>query len=273
MAGKSPAAGASGVALNASVTATFGEAVTGVSGATFTLAPAGGAPIAAAVTYDASSRTATLDPSADLAAGTTYTASLGGGIADLAGNPLAPLSWSFATAAAPPPPTPTPPPPPGGTYTFGPAADAYVSQSSPTTAYATNSQLQAVGGSSSAKQAFLRFSVSGLPAGAVVASAKLRLVVVNDSTGGGVFRSVSNAGWPESITWNSRPAIDGPQLAALGAVALNQVVEVDVTAAVDGNGAYGFAIGMPSANTNTVGYASRESSTAANRPQLVITTR
>jgi hypothetical protein len=42
---------------------------------------------------------------------------------------------------------------------------------------------------------------------------------------------------------------------------------------VDGNDAYSFAISMPSANTNTVGYASRENSTAASRPQLVITTR
>jgi len=260
----SPSAGATGVALTTNVIATFSEAVTGVSSSTFRLTPPGGVPIAATVIYDAGSKAATLDPSADLAASTIYTVSLNGAIADSAGNSLAPTSWSFTTTAAPPP---------GGTYTFGPAADAFVSQASPTTPYATNSQVQAVGGSSSAKQAFLRFNVGGLPSGASIASAKLRLVVVNDSTSGGIFNRTTNTSWPETITWNTRPAIDGPTLAMLGAVALNQVVEVDVTAVVDGNDAYSFAISMPSANTNTVGYASRENSTAASRPQLVITTR
>ena len=45
---------------------------------------------------------------------------------------------------------------------------------------------------------------------------------------------MTNTSWPESITWNTRPAIDGPALATPGAVTLNQVVEVDVTAAVGG---------------------------------------
>jgi hypothetical protein len=60
--------------------------------------------VAAGVSYDAASHSATLDPSADLLAGAVYTAALAGAIADLAGNPLAPLSWTFTTATAPPPP-------------------------------------------------------------------------------------------------------------------------------------------------------------------------
>jgi unsaturated chondroitin disaccharide hydrolase len=178
-----------------------------------------------------------------------------------------------ATAPTATPTSPTATPAPGSTYTFGPAADAYVSQASPTSSYATNSQVQAVGGSSSAKQGFLRFNVTGLPAGASIASAKLRLVVVNDSTSGGIFNRMTNTSWPEAITWNTRPAIDGPTIATLGAVGLNQVVEVDMTAAIGGNGAYSFAISMPGTNTNTVGYGSREHSAAASRPQLVIATR
>jgi hypothetical protein len=46
-----------------------------------------------------------------------------------------------------------------------------------------------------------------------------------------------------------------------------------VTTAIGGNGPYSFAISMPSTNTNTVGYASREHLTATSRPQLVIDTR
>jgi hypothetical protein len=184
-----------------------------------------------------------------------------------ASTPTAPIATPTAAASS------TATPRPSSTYIFIPVADVYVSQASPTSSYAASSQLQAVGGSSSAKQAFLRFNVLGLPAGASIGSAKLRLVVVNDSTSGGVFNPVADTSWQENITWNNRPAIGGPALATLGAVALNQVVEVEVTGAVGASGAFSFAISMPSANTNTVGYASREHSTAANRPQLVIATR
>jgi len=91
------------------VTATFSESVSGVAGsnpATFTLKNATtGAAIAAAVTYNATTRVATLDPTANLAVNTPYTATLTGGasaIRDAANNPLATLSWTFTTAAAPP---------------------------------------------------------------------------------------------------------------------------------------------------------------------------
>ena len=100
----SPLDSATGVAVSANVTATFSENVTGVSGTSFTLTGPGGA-VAAAVTYSAGTFTGTLNPSADLAADTTYTASLSGVITDTAGNTLSPVSWSFHTATAAPPTT------------------------------------------------------------------------------------------------------------------------------------------------------------------------
>ena len=100
--GRSPTDLATDVAVGTNVTATFSEPVTGVSGTTFTLASSGG-PVAASVTYDGPSRTATLDPNANLAADTTYTASLTAGITDGTGNALSPVTWSFTTGAAPPP--------------------------------------------------------------------------------------------------------------------------------------------------------------------------
>ena len=100
--GRSPTDLATDVALGTNVTATFSEPVTGVSGTTFSLASSGG-PVAASVTYDGPSRTATLDPSTNLAPDTTYTASLTAGITDGAGNALSPVTWSFTTGAAPPP--------------------------------------------------------------------------------------------------------------------------------------------------------------------------
>jgi hypothetical protein len=105
----SPADATTGVSASASVTATFSEAldISTVGTNTFELRNAANTLVSSSVSYDAASRTATLTPSAPLAASTTYTATLKGGstdprIKDLAGNALAtsPM-WSFTTAAAP----------------------------------------------------------------------------------------------------------------------------------------------------------------------------
>jgi hypothetical protein len=100
-----PQDGATGVAIAANVDATYSEAMDAstMKGSTFTLAKAGStSPVAATVTYDGASKKATLDPSANLEANTTYTATLKGGasgVKDLAGNHLASdKTWSFTTA-------------------------------------------------------------------------------------------------------------------------------------------------------------------------------
>jgi len=100
----SPAGKATAVAVGTNVTATFSTSVQGVSAGTFVLRTAAGASIAAAVSYNDTTRTATLDPAANLAADTTYTATLVGGasaIRDGAGTPLTTISWTFTTGPAP----------------------------------------------------------------------------------------------------------------------------------------------------------------------------
>jgi probable HAF family extracellular repeat protein len=113
----SPARGATQVARNTSVMATFSEAIDpktlvttlkdqsnpnlGTS-TTFTLAKYGTTtPIGATVSYDDSTNKVTLTPSSNLAARTKYTAKLSGGVKDLAGNALAnvPYTWSFTTGS------------------------------------------------------------------------------------------------------------------------------------------------------------------------------
>jgi hypothetical protein len=49
------------------------------------------------VTYDAPSRTATLSDTFGLNPHDVYVVALSAGIVDLAGNPLAPTTWSFTT--------------------------------------------------------------------------------------------------------------------------------------------------------------------------------
>jgi hypothetical protein len=98
-----PLDGATGVAVAGNVTVTFSEPM---DPATVTTAGLGlvrtadALAVPAAVTYDGATRTATLNPGADLAAGTGYTATVTTAVADLAGNTLATVhTWSFATAA------------------------------------------------------------------------------------------------------------------------------------------------------------------------------
>jgi Ca2+-binding RTX toxin-like protein len=102
--GRNPAVNATAVAVGSNATATFSESVTGVSGTTMTLrvgTATTGALVPAAVSYNATTRVATLNPSANLTADTTYTVRLTGGIRDAATNPLAPVTWSFTTGPRP----------------------------------------------------------------------------------------------------------------------------------------------------------------------------
>jgi hypothetical protein len=71
-----------------------------ISTATFTLTGPGSTPVAGTVTL--SGNTATFTPNANLAASTTFTATISTGATDLAGNPLAAAKvWTFTTGTAP----------------------------------------------------------------------------------------------------------------------------------------------------------------------------
>ena len=54
----------------------------------------------AIVSYDSTTRTATLMPLTQLAVSAAYTATVGGAV-DSAGNVMAPVSWSFTTRGCP----------------------------------------------------------------------------------------------------------------------------------------------------------------------------
>jgi hypothetical protein len=107
---RSPAEDSVDLSADVIVNATFDEAINPatISGSTVKLRDPSGEAVSAVVTYSAAQRQLTLDPDSPLLLGTTYTATLkggAGGIADLAGNPLAGNeSWSFITVAPPPPP-------------------------------------------------------------------------------------------------------------------------------------------------------------------------
>jgi hypothetical protein len=102
-----PASGATNVATITNVTALFNEPMdaASITSSTLELQDASNQVVSSAITYDAASRTATIDPSNSLTSGTTYTARVRGGtggVSDVSGNPLASdVTWSFTTGTAP----------------------------------------------------------------------------------------------------------------------------------------------------------------------------
>ena len=97
-----PAGGATGVTRDVKVQATFNRSAdpATVTGANFTLTGPAGA-VGATVSYDDTTKTATLTPSAVLGASTTYTANVLAGIHAADGSPIAPQSWTFTTGSCP----------------------------------------------------------------------------------------------------------------------------------------------------------------------------
>ena len=98
---KVPAPGFLGASQSTNVLATFNEPIAGLSTLSYTLKNAGGATLAAAVSWNATTRVATLNPAANFAADARYTVSLTAGIRDLAGNTLVPTSFAFTTGPRP----------------------------------------------------------------------------------------------------------------------------------------------------------------------------
>jgi hypothetical protein len=143
-----------------------------------------------------------------------------------------------------------------------------VAEIAPSTNYGNTGVLQADGGIDPDVESYLKFTVTGL-AGAPQ-SATLRLFIPNTTNAGSVngpsVYQTTDTSWAEStITWDSRPAHNGVVLDDLGAVSAGTWVELDVTAAITGNGEYTFV--LTTISNDATDFASSETGTP---PQLLI---
>jgi hypothetical protein len=152
--------------------------------------------------------------------------------------------------------------------TFAAAADARVSEASPTTNYGTATTLQADGGTGTRQTSFLRFMTSSITGS--IQNVKLRVFCTTNGTANGPAAYLANSSWTESgtggVTWNTQPALLSGVVDNKAAVAASSWVEYDVTSLVTGNGTYTFALVADS--TDGVVFSSREGTSP---PQLVIT--
>jgi len=156
-------------------------------------------------------------------------------------------------------------------------ADTYVYETNPDTAYGSETSI-AVGGGTATRVAYLRFDVTGLPAGATVTAATLSVRASNSSSeagGGGTIRAFAPtvAAWDESApTWNAPLAGSDASgdLCTLGPVSTGSAYEFSgLGSAVAGNGLVTFVI--RSTAQDGAAYCSREHATVEARPTLTVT--
>ncbi len=237
------------------VTAVFSEAVapSTVTGSTFTLWDSSGVSVPASVSYDPTTREATLDPDQDLAPGESYTATVeggAGGVTDVAGNPLAADHvWSFATSSVVEPPKET--------VAVPVAEDTYVSDAAPGTNYGTSTSLWV--DKKPVQVSYLKFDLSAY-AGRALSRATLQLRVAdNASTGTQSMRLVDDDSWTElGTTYANRPPL-GVALGSFGptSVGTDYRVALDATV-VDSQIGDWLTVGVDTASSDGLLMASGE---------------
>src|SRR5439155_1045929 len=86
---------------------------------------------------------------------------------------------------------------------------------------------------------------------------------------GGTIHRITDDAWDEAtLTYDARPAVDGPALSTLGPVATGDIVEFDLGTAITADGTYSFAI--DSASPDGVSYKSA-ASLVGQKPILLVT--
>jgi PKD repeat protein len=157
--------------------------------------------------------------------------------------------------------------PPGGggsSLTFAPTDDAYVRQPNPNENAGAETTVRVYKSGASDTQSYFRFTVAGVTG--PVQSVTLRLWVTDASNVAGSIYTVADTLWTEgAITWATRPPA-GALVTVGGAAPLGTWVEYDLTAAVGGNGTYGFV--LKDGGSDAARFSSKE---GANDPQLVVT--
>jgi hypothetical protein len=162
-----------------------------------------------------------------------------------------------------------------------PTADTFANQGAPSTNYGTNASLVSNGTGSSAAVSYLRFQVPTVPAGSQITSVALRIRTSTrakcscdaSSLATHAIRFASDS-WDEStLTWNLKPALTGTPIGNLVSPSTEDAT-FDATldnAAIQAVGGTQVTLGMQATTNDNLWFASSNTTTTANRPQLLIT--
>jgi Collagen triple helix repeat (20 copies) len=157
-----------------------------------------------------------------------------------------------------------------------PSQDTFVSSATPKVNYGSGISLVVGPGTTS----YVQFNLAGIPTGATVSKATLRLYVDAVATKGSFDVYQVNGGWKENtLTFVTPPPLLGPSATnnvpvTLAPASVNQFVLVDITALAQGwlNGSIpnnGVALALTSA-AGTFAFDSKESLLTANGPELLV---
>jgi len=155
-----------------------------------------------------------------------------------------------------------------------PSQDTFVSSATPKVNFGSSIALVVSPGSTS----YIQFNLSGIPAGAIVSKATLRLYVDAVATKGSFDVYQLNSAWSENtLTYNTpAPALGasatGGHPVSVGAGSMNQFLLIDITSLAQGwvNGTIpnnGVAIALTTA-TGAFSFDSKESLLTGNGPEL-----
>ena len=175
-----------------------------------------------------------------------------------------------------PPPTTPPPttPPPGGQLEFSPIGDTHVKSDKPNSSYGNETYVRLRGTANNDYDSYFKFNITGT--GGQVSGAVLRLYSYDGGPDGGTIYRASNnylnssTPWTENgLTWTNAPGPTGAALDSAGNVPSNSWIELDVSAAITGDGTVSFV--LTNNDSNSVFYYSKEAA-ADFRPVLIVFT-
>jgi len=168
------------------------------------------------------------------------------------------------------------------TAALGPTADSYVRASSAKSNFGTANPLTVQQGSSTSNQrwTYVTFDLTSVP---TISNARVRLFGAVSATTSTLVQTavypVSDTTWTETgLTWNNRPASGTTALATVTIVGNSTTArwyELDVTAYLRAEKAAGrnvvaLALKNLANSTPYVTFSSKEATTAANRPQVLV---
>jgi hypothetical protein len=136
--------------------------------------------------------------------------------------------------------------------TFNVSEDTFLSSIAPNTEYGSDTKISLCGNgtntcsvdSSDEKRGLVKYVVSGMPAGSVITSAKIRYYTQNTNASSFGFKVVTDNTWTEAdANWTNSNALTttGSTYTSPAGTSVGWY-EVDITGAVSGNGTYSFYV-------------------------------
>lgn len=154
-----------------------------------------------------------------------------------------------------------------GSVTLGPSDDSYTAKGNPTATHGSEGSINVNSGTSE-RRAHLKFTVTGIPAGAVGVTATLRAYSQSSAASTVTFTvSQEGTGWTEGgLTWNNQPAA-GATVTTKAGLTTGAYNTFDVSSLINQNGTYALVI---TDNNTTQRYLSSKESSPLFPPQLVV---